>query len=129
MLEISELRSKYASKIDELDATTRALEEVKARPTLLGACPVCPSLRQELEEKNARIRNLETSKSPLPACDACPALTEIASELYVDKTLLEDENTYLRVILGWVSSREPQLGIIIGQFKKGNGFGVGYDYT
>jgi hypothetical protein len=47
----------------------------------------------------------------------------------VEKTTLEDENTYLRAILSWVSSREPQLGMMIAQFKRGDGFGVGYAYT
>ena len=41
---------------------------------------------------------------------------------------MENENTYLRAILSWVSSSEPQLGMI-KQFKRGDGFGVGYTYT
>ena len=31
--------------------------------------------------------------------------------------------------LSWVSSSEPQLGMMIKQFKRGDGFGVGYTYT
>ena len=42
---------------------------------------------------------------------------------------MENENTYLRAILSWVSSSEPQLGMMIKQFKRGDGFGVGYTYT
>ena len=49
--------------------------------------------------------------------------------LAVEKTNLENENTYLRAILSWVSSSEPQLGMMIKQFKHGDGFGVGYTYT
>ena len=43
----------------------------------------------------------------------------------------EDElrKTYLRAILSWVSGSEPQLGMMINQFKRGDGFGVGYTYT
>ena len=32
-------------------------------------------------------------------------------------------------LLSWVSSSEPQLGMMIKQFKRGDGFGVGYTYT
>ena len=42
---------------------------------------------------------------------------------------MENENTYLRAILSWVSSSELQLGMMIKQFKHGDGFGVGYTYT
>ena len=49
--------------------------------------------------------------------------------LAVEKANLENENTYLRAILSWVSASEPQLGMMIKQFKRGDGFGVGYTYT
>ena len=49
--------------------------------------------------------------------------------LAVEKANLENENTYLRAILSWVSGSEPQLGMMIKQFKRGDGFGVGYTYT
>ena len=42
---------------------------------------------------------------------------------------MENENTYLRAILSWVSSSKPQLGMMIKKFKRGDGFGVGYTYT
>ena len=48
--------------------------------------------------------------------------------LTVEKANLENENTYLRAILSWVSGRESQLGMMIKQFKCGDGFGVGYTY-
>ena len=50
-------------------------------------------------------------------------------DLAVEKTNLENKNTYLKPILSWVSGREPQLGMMIKQFKCGDGFGVGYTYT
>jgi hypothetical protein len=49
--------------------------------------------------------------------------------LAVEKANLENENTYLRAILSWVSASEPQLGMMIKQFKRGDGFGVGYTDT
>ena len=62
-------------------------------------------------------------------CHVCPGLISDLDNLAVEKANLENENTYLRAILSWVSSSEPQLGMMIKQFKRGDGFGVGYTYT
>ena len=51
------------------------------------------------------------------------------NDLAVEKANLENENTYLRAILSWVSAREAQLVMMIKQFKRGDGFGVSYTYT
>ncbi|KAL5211019.1 hypothetical protein ABZP36_006642 [Zizania latifolia] len=51
------------------------------------------------------------------------------SALREESANVENENIYLRQILSWVSAREPQLGMIIQQFKREDGFGVGYTYT
>jgi hypothetical protein len=120
------LQSKFAAVVCEL-------EELKSRPVLLGACKVCPPLRLELEEKNALVKSLGKSKveecSPPIDCLVCPGLIADMNDLSVEKANLENENTYLRAILSWVSCREPQLGMMIKQFKRGDGFGVGYTYT
>jgi len=121
------LQSKYASTVCEL-------EELKSRPVLFGACKLCPTLRSELEEKNALIKSLEKTKvvessPPTVDCLACLGLIADMDALAVEKANLENENTYLREILSWVSCREPQLGMMIKHFKRGDGFGVGYAYT
>ena len=67
--------------------------------------------------------------SPPIDCLVCPGLISDLDDLAVEKANLENENTYLRAILSWVSSSEPQLGMMIKQFKRGDGFGVGYTYT
>ena len=67
--------------------------------------------------------------SPPIDCSVCPGLISDLDNLAVEKANLENENTYLRAILSWVSSSEPQLGMMIKQFKRGDGFGVGYTYT
>jgi hypothetical protein len=36
------LKEKYASKVEELDVLRVELEEMKYRPSLLGACTSCP---------------------------------------------------------------------------------------
>ena len=67
--------------------------------------------------------------SPPIDCHVCPCLISDLDNLAVEKANLENKNTYLRAILSWVSSSEPQLGMMIKQFKRGDGFGVGYTYT
>ena len=109
------------------------LEEMKTRPVLLGACKLCPTLRSELDEKNALIKSFGKTKvvesSPPIDCSVCPSLIADLDSLAVEKADLENENIYLRAILSWVSSSEPQLGMMIKQFKRGDGFGVGHTYT
>ena len=67
--------------------------------------------------------------SPPIDCLVYPGLISDLDDLAIVKANLENENTYLRAILSWVSSSEPQLGMMIKQFKRGDGFGVGYTYT
>ena len=94
---------------------------VGSRPILLGACIVCPMLRLELEEKNITIRSLEKDVAPRPPTVDClifPGLIGDMDDLTVEKTNLENENTNLRAILGWVSCHEPQLGMVIKQYQR-----------
>ena len=67
--------------------------------------------------------------SPPNDCLVCPDLISDLDDLALEKANLENENTYFRTILSWVYSSEPQLGMMIKQFKRGDGFGVGYTYT
>jgi len=44
-----------------------------------------------------------------------------------DKMKSEEENTYLRTILSWVSCNEPQLGMMVNQLRRGiGGPGIGF---
>ena len=103
---LTSLQSKFATVVCEL-------EEIKSRPVLLGACKLCPTLRSELDEKNALIKSLGKTKvvesSPSIDCSVCPVLISDLNNLAVEKANLENENTYLRAILSWVSSCESQL--------------------
>ena len=103
--DLASLQSKFATVVCEL-------EEMKSRPILHGACKLCPTLRSELDEKNALIKSLGKTK-------VCPSLISDLDNLAVDKANLENENTYLRAILSWVSTSEPQLGMMVKQFKRG----------
>ena len=44
--DLASLQSRFATVVCEL-------EELRSRPALLGACKLCPTLRSELDEKNA----------------------------------------------------------------------------
>ena len=132
MSDLSELRSKYDENLLKLEEGKKALDELKSRPTLLGACKECPALREELKEKNAALRKLEKSAVPSSCsadCTVCPSLISELEEARKDKTRMEEENSHLREILSWVSAREPQLGMMVQQFKRPDGVGVGFAFT
>ena len=97
------LQNKYGTLLDEHD-------ELKARSVLLGACKSCSGLQSELAEKNAKISALEKASSDstdVTRCALCESL-ELELESYMhDKMRSEEENTYLRTILSWVSCSEP----------------------
>ena len=38
-----------------------------------------------------------------------------------------EENDYMRKLLGWLSGREPQLGMMIAEFKRADGRGLGFE--
>ena len=47
------------------------LEELRARPTLLGVCMVCPTLRSELEQLRA---DFDVLSAPTDICENCLTL-------------------------------------------------------
>jgi hypothetical protein len=94
---------------------------------LLGACTSCPSLHEKIVELRSRIVSLEADlKVPIPtSCSTC--------ELHAVKNLdlakcigrLQDENNKLREVLSWLSSQEPQLGMMIASCKRFDGWALG----
>lgn len=118
MSNITTLQTKYATLLDERD-------ELRSRSSLLGVCTVCPGLQTELAERDARIALLEKASSvsaPAPVqCALCEGLQSALESCRHDKTRIEEENTYLRSVLSWVSCSEPQLGMMVSQFKRGTG--------
>jgi hypothetical protein len=46
--ELTVLKDKYASNVEELDVLRVELNEIKSRPSLLGACTSCPVLHEKL---------------------------------------------------------------------------------
>jgi hypothetical protein len=56
LADLTALREKYASKCEELDVLRVELSKLQSRPTLLGACTSCPSLRKLLSFVHALFR-------------------------------------------------------------------------
>jgi hypothetical protein len=99
---------------------------------VLGACKSCPGLRSELAEKDAKLALFEkaSSESTGAKCLKCEALELEVTNCRHETMRVGEENTYLRSILSWVSSSEPQLGMMVSQFKRGTdttglGFAIG----
>jgi hypothetical protein len=113
------LREKHASKCEEPDVLRVELAQLQSRPTLPGACTSCPGLHEKIVELQSRIVLLEADlKVPIPtSCSTC--------ELHVVKNLvlaqcvdhLQDDNNKLREVLSWLSSQEPQFGMMIASYS------------
>ena len=129
LAELVELKEKYMVRVEEADVLRTQLEEFTSRPSLLGACTSCPSLHAKLNDALDRATSLETAlKSPIAnTCSGCDviALKNVELEHYVNH--LQDENDNLRKCLGWLSAHEPQLGMLIAQFRHADGQGLGSD--
>jgi hypothetical protein len=125
--ELTVLKEKYASKVEELDVLRVELDEVKSRPSLLGACTSCPVLHEKLDISLVYDRSLEAQlKAPIPKiCSTCEinAMKNMELAQYVDH--LQDENDELRKLMGWLSGHEPQLRIMIETYKHQDGEALG----
>jgi hypothetical protein len=65
--ELTVLKEKYASKVEELDLLRVELDEMKSRPTLLGSCTSCPVLHEKLDASLVYARSLKAKlKAPIP---------------------------------------------------------------
>jgi hypothetical protein len=71
--DLTVLKVKYASKVEELDVLWVELDEMKSRPSLLGACTSCPILHEKLDVSLVYARSLEAQlKAPIPtSCSTC----------------------------------------------------------
>jgi hypothetical protein len=125
--ELTVLKEKYASMVEELDVLRVELDEMKSRPSLLGACTSCPVLHEKLDVSLVYGRSLEAKlKAPIPTTfSTCETNAVKNMELahYVDR--LQDENDELRKLMGWLSGHEPQLRIMIETYKRQDGKRLG----
>jgi hypothetical protein len=127
--DLTALREKYASKCEELDVLRVELAELQSRPTLLGACTSFPSLHEKIAELRSCIVLLEAAlKVPIPtSCSMCELHAMKNLELAQCVSHLQDENNKLREVLSWLSSREPQLVMMIASCKRFDGWALGFD--
>jgi hypothetical protein len=127
--EIKFLNEKNASTLAKLDALRPEYDELKARPTLLGACKSCPTMHAKLVDARSTISTLEAYlKSPVVnACTSCDEVTLRNLELTSRLDVIYEENNYLRKVLGWLSGQEPQLKIMTEEFKRADGRGLGFE--
>jgi hypothetical protein len=99
--ELTVLKEKYASKVEELDVLRVELDEMKSRPSLLGACTSCPILHEKLDVSLVYARSLEAQlKAPIPtSCSTCEINVVKNMDLahYVDR--LQNENDELRKLI------------------------------
>jgi hypothetical protein len=88
-------------------------------------CTICPSLQSKIAERETRIALLEKASSVSARtpgqCALCEGLQSVLESCKHDKTRFEEENTYLRSVLSWVSCSVSQLGMMVSQFKRGTG--------
>jgi hypothetical protein len=127
--ELTVFKEKYSSKVKELDVLRVELDEMKSRPSLLGACTSCSVLHEKLDVLLVYARSLEAQlKAPIPtSCSTCEINVVKNMELahYVDR--LQDENDELRKMRGWLSGHEPQLRMMIEAYKRYDGQALGVD--
>jgi hypothetical protein len=71
--ELTVIKEKYASKVEGLDVIRVELDEMKSRPSLLGACTSCPVLHEKLDVSLVYARSLEAQlKAPIStSCSTC----------------------------------------------------------
>jgi hypothetical protein len=114
------LKEKYASKVEELDVLRVELDEMKSRPSLLGACTSCLVLHEKLDVLLVYARSQKAQlKPPIPtSCSTCEVNAVRNMELahYVDR--LQDDNDELRKMMDWLSGHEPELRMIIETYNR-----------
>jgi hypothetical protein len=125
--ELTVLKEKYISKVEELDVLRVELDEMKSRPSLPGACTSCPILHEKLDVSFAYTRSLEAQlKAPISTiCSTCEVNAVKNMELAHCVDRLQDENDELRKSMGWLCGHEPQLRIMIETYKRQDGEALG----
>jgi hypothetical protein len=129
LAELTALKEKHASKCEELDVLWVELAELQSRPTLLGACTSCPGLHEKITELRSCIVSLEADfKVPIPTSYSTCELHAVKNlDLAKCVGRMQDENDKLREVLSWLSSQEPQLGMMIASCKHFDGWALGSD--
>jgi hypothetical protein len=81
MEDLTKLQNVHAQIASQLESTICGLDELKARPSLVGSCLECHKLKFELDAGSLNVKKLETDlleKSHISAtsspCEVCVSL-------------------------------------------------------
>jgi hypothetical protein len=92
----------HAQVASRLESTICELNELKARPSLLGACLECPKLKLELDAHSLNVKKLETKlleKSHVSisssSCESCVSLKGKLIHATNENTMLVQDIAYL----------------------------------
>jgi hypothetical protein len=108
-----------------LDSARLELRELKARPTLLGACTSCPLLRSDLEAAAIEIKDLkhkldDPSRYTIlsPPCEACLSLKGKLFHATKENTELQQEVAYLTARLVKIALSEKMIEEDLSQVEE-----------
>jgi hypothetical protein len=102
MEDLAKLWNVHSQVASQLESTICELDELKARPSILGACLECPKLKLELDAHSLNVKKLETKlleklhvliiSSP---CEGCVSLKDKLIHAINENTMLVQDVTYL----------------------------------
>lgn len=120
--ERNDFNKKLAVALEELELA-RKDRVVVSDETDCDSCAIHMSSLATLQSKYAALVDKfdEDRAKPdmLNACAKCEALEMELGNCRLDKKHTEEENTFLRSMLSWLSCSEPQLGMMLSQYKRG----------
>jgi hypothetical protein len=116
MEDLAKLRNVHAQVANQLESTICELDELKARPSLLGACLECPKLKHQLDARSLNVKKLETElleKSHVSVtsspCEVCVSLRGKLVHATTEKTMLMQDVAYLTSRLGRTKLSEKMI--------------------
>ena len=89
--ELEKLRKQCDEQVRDLERVSAELEGFRARPTLLGACKVCPTLREELAQARG---DLEKWTTPSSVCEDCISIRMELAACKAEVKRLEKRSSY-----------------------------------
>jgi hypothetical protein len=102
MKDLAKLRNVHAQVANQLESNICELNELKARPSLLGVCLECPKLKLELDVRSLNVKKLKTEllvKSHVSVtsspCEVCVSLTGKLVHNTNENTMLIQDVAYL----------------------------------
>jgi hypothetical protein len=97
MEDLAKLRNVHAQVASQLESTICELDELKARPSLLGACLECPKLKLELDAHSLNVKKLKKSHVSITSspCELCVSLKGKLVHATNENTMLVKDIAYL----------------------------------